>query len=256
MSASNVTPIVPILHAAYSTLKKPFAASELQRIEGVLGAMAQGKRLEAPDPRQQPTAVVVPGLSAKPFHDPAAFPWMKRLEEAADDIRREAMAIGDTEPSLQPYGTTYGVAETDDKWRVFYLRCQRAAQREHMARCPKTAQLIEALSMDAGEIYFSVLYPGMHIQAHHGVMNARLTCHLALEIPSDCAIRVSDETRSWENGKMMVFDDTYEHEAWNRSDRRRVVLLFDVWHPDLTLAEVHILSGLLDALVAAGAVAP
>jgi len=67
--------------------------------------------------------------------------------------------------------------------------------------------------------------------------------HLPLVVPdkSLCRIRVGDETRNWEEGKVLVFDDSFEHEAWNDAELPRVVLIFDVWHPELSTPEVKLL---------------
>jgi aspartate beta-hydroxylase len=62
--------------------------------------------------------------------------------------------------------------------------------------------------------------------------------------PGDCAIRVSDHTEHWQEGRCMVFDDSYEHEAWNHTDEDRIVLIVDLWHPALSDAEVALLQGL------------
>jgi len=85
--------------------------------------------------------------------------------------------------------------------------------------------------------FLSRLRPGTHIPPHHGATNTRLICHLPLVIPDNCAIRVGNDTRRWKLGELIVFDDTVEHEAWNRSDQTRIVLIFDVWNPFLTEAE-------------------
>ena len=74
---------------------------------------------------------------------------------------------------------------------------------------------------------FSALAPGTCIAPHTGYPDGVLRCHLGLVIPPDCALRVGDDVQAWENGKCLIFDDTAEHEAWNRSDRTRVVLLLD-----------------------------
>jgi beta-hydroxylase len=78
---------------------------------------------------------------------------------------------------------------------------------------------------------FSWMSPGTHIKPHVGYSSAVLRCHLGLVIPSDCKLRVGSETRGWQEGKTLVFDDTVEHEAWNRSDKDRVVLLLDFKRP-------------------------
>ena len=79
--------------------------------------------------------------------------------------------------------------------------------------------------------------PGARIPPHHGVMNARLICHLPLILPPGCGFRVGGETRAWREGELLVFDDSIEHEARNDGDELRVVLIFDVWNPLLEPAE-------------------
>ena len=106
---------------------------------------------------------------------------------------------------------------------------------------------------------FSILDAKTRIPPHVGVNNARLIVHLPLIVPPGCGFRVGSETRSWEPGKAFVFDDTIEHEAWNRSDELRAVLIFDVWHPDLNEAERRMISALAratDAFTGAAAAMP
>jgi aspartyl/asparaginyl beta-hydroxylase (cupin superfamily) len=92
---------------------------------------------------------------------------------------------------------------------------------------------------------FSILEPRTRIPPHTGVNNARLICHLPLIVPPGCGFRVGAETRAWEPGKAFVFDDTIEHEAWNDSERMRVVLIFDIWHPDLTPPERAMITAMM-----------
>ena len=95
---------------------------------------------------------------------------------------------------------------------------------------------------------FSVLTPGTHILPHRGVTNTRVVCHLPLVVPEDCALVVGGETHVWREGEAVAFDDTYEHEAWNRGSRTRVVLIVDVWNPHLTAAERDALATLAGAM--------
>ena len=96
---------------------------------------------------------------------------------------------------------------------------------------------------------FSVLRPGTHIPPHTGVINGRLTVHLPLIVPPDCgALAVAGQAQPWQEGHCLVFDDSYVHEAWNKSAQTRVVLIFDVWNPALTEAEREALSAGIVAL--------
>jgi len=87
------------------------------------------------------------------------------------------------------------------------------------------------------ETLFSVLRPGTHILPHRGVTNTRLVAHLPLIVPKGCALNVGGEIHEWQKGRCVTFDDTFEHEAWNRSDETRVVLSMDCWNPDLSVPE-------------------
>ncbi len=85
--------------------------------------------------------------------------------------------------------------------------------------------------------FFSILDANTDIPAHVGVTNTRCTVHVPLIIPPDCGFRVGSTTREWVPGQAWVFDDTINHEAWNRSDTPRAILIFDVWNPLLSAAE-------------------
>ncbi len=100
----------------------------------------------------------------------------------------------------------------------------------------------------APETLFSVLRPGTHILPHRGVTNTRLVTHLPLIVPPDCALRVGGETHVWQTDRCVTFDDTFEHEAWNRSDQTRVVLILDCWNPDLSEAEQAAVTDLVEAI--------
>ena len=99
------------------------------------------------------------------------------------------------------------------------------------------------------EALFSVLRPGTHIPPHTGVMNGRLTVHLPLVVPPECgALAAAHEPRAWTEGECLVFDDSFVHEAWNRSAHTRVVLIFDAWNPDLTAVEREALAAGIAAI--------
>jgi aspartyl/asparaginyl beta-hydroxylase (cupin superfamily) len=128
------------------------------------------------------------------------------------------------------------------RWSVFYLWRDGSRIEDAIARCPRTAQLFEKVPKvdipgTGPTCFFSILAPGAHIPPHTGVTNARAIVHVPLVIPPGCGFRVGSETREWEFGTAFVFDDTIEHEAWNRSDVPRAVLIFDIWNPYLTAAE-------------------
>jgi len=96
---------------------------------------------------------------------------------------------------------------------------------------------------------FSKLAGGARIPAHFGLLNTRLICHLPIIVPEDCGgLRIGNETRSWEEGKMLLFDDSIEHEAWNKSKEDRVVLMFEIWRPEISTEEREQITSMLAAV--------
>ena len=216
---------------------------------------------------QQPRNFYFPELPNIEYADREAFPWLDRVEAATGDIRAELLRVlQEDATAFSPYvEVELNRPSFDDKgmvgnpdWSAFYLWKAGAPVAENAARCPATmAALADAplcrIPGRTPSILFSLLRPGMHIQPHHGFMNARYICHLPLIVPEGCAMRVGSETRAWTEGKACVFDDSIEHEAWNRNpDQLRVVLIFDVWRPELTPAECDFVSSVLQAVDAYG----
>lgn len=162
------------------------------------------------------------------FPDAGRFPFLAELEAHWRAIHSEFLRV-------QHDAVDY--LETrlyDEGWQVFGLWNLPHREPLHGAteRCPFTAALIERLVPAHGAVAFSVLAPGTRIKPHRGKPGPYLRCHLALEVPAgDCAIRVDGETRGWEPGKALVLDDRLEHEAWNATQERRVVLLVDFIDP-------------------------
>ena len=110
-------------------------------------------------------------------------------------------------------------------------------------RRARTSEALSAFDLfhlegQAPEACFSFLAPHTTIKPHYGVSNVRLVMHLPLVVPPDCALNlIGVGEHVWREGELMLFDDTFEHEAWNRSDQVRIVLLMDCWHPGLTAVE-------------------
>jgi aspartate beta-hydroxylase len=199
----------------------------------------------------EPTFLYFPEIPAVEFFDRQDFPWLDAIEAASDDIRAELLTVlvSDRE-GLEPYvayreGTPLNQWKELNKsrrWSAYFLWNQSVPQAAHLARCPRTAELLKGapqcdVAARGPTAFFSILDAGTRIPAHTGVTNTRLTVHLPLIVPPDCGFRVGSETREWVPGKAWVFDDTMEHEAWNLSDVPRAILIFDIWNPFLTAAE-------------------
>ena len=87
--------------------------------------------------------------------------------------------------------------------------------------------------------YFCAMKQNASVDPHHGPSNMRLRCHLPLTVPEECFFRLAGNPKEWEEGKLMIFDDSYEYEAANFSEEDRSMLLFDIWHPDLVPEEIE-----------------
>jgi aspartyl/asparaginyl beta-hydroxylase (cupin superfamily) len=163
------------------------------------------------------------------YHDPTQFAFTAVLEQNWRVIRAELDALESAEFIDWPEHSLYG----DRGWTTFGLYAFGQRQPEGCARCPQTEKLarqIPGLTM-AG---FSRLAPGAHIVPHRGYEGYSghvLRVHLGLHVPDGCTMRVGTETKSWKEGECLVFDDSVEHEVWNRSDRTRTILLCDFLNP-------------------------
>ena len=152
----------------------------------------------------------------------------------------------------RPVFNTKGLVDNPD-WGAFYLVKSGAEVPENAARCPRTMAALRAVPTcrikgRTPSVLFSFLRPRARIPPHHGFMNTRLICHLPLIVPPDCALRVGNQTRGWREGELLVFDDSIEHEAWNLSQELRVVLIFDVWRPELSEKEQALVAAMLQLI--------
>jgi beta-hydroxylase len=111
-------------------------------------------------------------------------------------------------------------------WNVFGLYAFGKKLEDNCSLCPETTKLVESIPgiTTAG---FSSLAPETHIVPHEGYSKTVLRCHLGLIVPNGCGIRVGSQTKNWTEGKCLIFDDTVEHEAGNRSHHPRIVWLID-----------------------------
>lgn len=168
-----------------------------------------------------------------PVFDNRLFPWTSLLEDNWQSIRTELEGIMPHHrsfPSLQDVQQEQQVLNQDDQWKTFFLYGFGIRATMNCERCPVTASLLEQIP-GMKTAFFSVLSPHKHIPAHKGIYKGLIRSHLGLIIPGrpgDCLMRISGQNIYWQEGKAVVFDDTYEHEVWNHTDEIRVVLLLDV----------------------------
>lgn len=191
----------------------------------------------------RPKHTFYPGIRTQPSYSPAHFGLAKALSASYAKIRKEFERI----PSHQGFQAEIEKIHRTGNWTIFPLYELGRRNDENCAKCPVTTSIVErhgATGSISSAVYFSILAPRTHIAAHTGSTNMRLRCHLGIEVPEGCRLRVGDETLTWQEGECLIFDDSFKHEVWNDSDERRVVLVVDLWHPELTREELRLIEGL------------
>eukprot|EP00931_Biecheleriopsis_adriatica_P093533 TRINITY_DN67270_c0_g1_i1.p1 TRINITY_DN67270_c0_g1~~TRINITY_DN67270_c0_g1_i1.p1 ORF type:complete len:385 (+),score=68.06 TRINITY_DN67270_c0_g1_i1:64-1155(+) len=187
-------------------------------------------------------------VTSAPWHDPQKFALVRLLEEHFDVIRRELEALSEGSKwgkvGSSHRGNENASHDADlvatGEWREVVLLGDSSSCNDNCAKCPETAKLLKSCpeasqcaELRLGESLFSRLLPGTHLRPHCGPSNMRLTCHLGLDIPEGCRITCGGVTRFWEEGKCVVFDDSFEHEVSHDGSDPRTVLLVNFWHPDI-----------------------
>ncbi|XP_061094027.1 aspartyl/asparaginyl beta-hydroxylase isoform X7 [Conger conger] len=170
---------------------------------------------------------------------------VKMLEKNWKTIREEALSLMDTSRGLfMPEDENL---REKGEWGQFTLWQQGKKVEKSCHSVPKTCALLErypeATGCKRGQIKYSVMQPGTHVWPHTGPTNCRLRMHLGLVIPAQgCSIRCTNQTRTWEEGKVLIFDDSFEHEVWQDASSFRLIFIVDVWHPELTQYQRQTLS--------------
>ena len=233
------------------------SANRTERMGDAVELLMGRKKLYYPEPHH----LMYPGLPVRPFYPNDLFPWLGPLEAASDAIRQELDALLDARASFDPYlhadderplFDTHGMAGNAD-WGAYYLWRNGEALPANQARCPQTTAAIRQLPLvfsgkRCPNVFFSRLKAGATIPPHTGMINTRLIGHLPLIVPERCGFRVGNDVRQWQAGEAWLFDDTIEHEAWNHSSQDRVILIFEVWKPELTATEQQFVTRLLEAV--------
>lgn len=239
-----------IIEALLRTAKAQYGATAVERLELALAPTSP------PSPRhpdQKDAGFVFPGIAQSAWLEPASVSVVEHVERNWEIILDEMWRVVSQRQGFQKYvamGKDQSVIPSE--WKAFYFKQGPLDCSANHAICPKTSQLIKRLPRVGENVFFSALNPGGIIKPHAAEWNLVVNVHLGLIVPNDCGIRVGSETRKWTPGKCLVFDASFEHEAWNRSDSTRFVLFLDVWHPDLTDTEVECLAKFDAAVFAEG----
>jgi beta-hydroxylase len=169
-------------------------------------------------------------------YDRAAFPWAAGVEREWRLIRSEldrVLARKAELPNVQDLTADAATLSRDAGWKIFPLVAYGLRSQPNIDLCPQTWRIVQSIP-GLTTAMFSILEPGKRIPPHRGPYNGVLRLHLALLIPEPrerLGIRVGSERRGWEEGQALIFDDAYEHEAWNDTAGLRVVLFVDFEKP-------------------------
>ncbi len=219
------------------------APPDLSRVRNALWTQTHDGPVRFRTPKQEPGVFYMPDLEARRITPRDRLAWAADLESRTAEVRDEFLEVFRSGAEMSPYvepgalSPIWNELRGRQDWSAFHL--YKAALETPFAKLfPRTLKALEAADVvridgNPMELFFSRLQPGAHIPPHCGAANNRITIHLPLIVPGDCSICVGDEVHEWREGELFAFDDSFEHEAWNRASSDRVVLIFESHHPDL-----------------------
>ena len=222
----------------------------LNRIRNAVWPLVDTRAVDYQHPLKRPQVFSIKYNTSPTFFDTNAFPWRGQLEENFQEIRQEILAGLNVAADGRPYlsnrhrleGAQWAPLVNRMSWASVHLYQNGVANDKVIQKFPQTLKALAGVPVATtkgkpSEVFISVLAPNTRIPEHFGVSSAILTAHLPIDVPADCGLQVHEEIRIPEAGKLIVFDDTWEHSAWNNSDQPRVVLIFELWHPELNEPE-------------------
>ncbi|KAG8458556.1 hypothetical protein KFE25_003091 [Diacronema lutheri] len=240
-----------------------FGAEQTARVRRAWARLDAGEEHELDlDPSnplmKQRASSFIEGLSAHPWHEPATrHKWAKKLEQEWTVVRDELAAALADEGALEAQGNNVWAGAKNQTsasaygqdWKTLAL-CDRTVWDEtNAALFPRTCELLHRAKVPLLEAFFAKMPPRSTIGPHSDMCNFALTAHLGVDVPEgECSLTVGDGTREWRNGGAMLFDTSILHEAENRADRTRYILMMRVYHPELTAVERQALQFVFDCL--------
>ncbi|MFE2943140.1 aspartyl/asparaginyl beta-hydroxylase domain-containing protein [Streptomyces sp. NPDC059255] len=240
--------MTPEIERIFAAIRSESGPESITRVEQMLKPGRKDRH-----PLQKAAKWIMPGLSRRPWHEPYEYaemnPVVKALESNHAAIKEELTTAWSTRREKFSDYEHYLTRQED--WQALYL-FRRGRLVESSAHTTPTAyRVLKEFAVDTEKIcpllesHFSTLLPGAAVAPHCDLWNFSINLHLAVDIPDGCSITVAEETRSWEEGKCLLFDYSFEHEARNDGSRPRACLLVDLWHPETTLPERKALVALI-----------
>lgn len=185
------------------------------------------------------------------FYESKSFEWSTFLESNWQIIDREiAEYLERNEAEIKPYFNNSLVTKKNS-WKTSAFFFWNWKIRKNMKQCPETMAIMRQIP-GITSVSISILEPGVTIKPHHGDTNAIIRGHLGLKIPEGlpgCGFQVNEEKRAWTEGGLLLFNDSAKHSAWNHTNKRRYVLLFDVIRPEFLSKKYRISSLILSSLL-------
>ena len=210
---------------------------------------------------QQPSVFYYPGLPQKRFYNWRDFAWFEPMLALVPAMQAELAAVLERgAEGFSPYvhRTRHRPAPNNpllenQAWTAFHFWKDGARIEENAARCPATMAALDhaplvRIPTRSPNAHWSRLLPGAHIAPHVGMLNTRLICHIPILTAPACWLRVGSERREWIEGEPLVFDDSMDHEAKNDGPRERVVLLFEIWRPEIAEADREAIGRIFQAI--------
>lgn len=207
---------------------------------------------------QEPSVFYYPGLPQKWFYDTAEFPWLEPMLDLASAMRAELEAREGE--GFEPYVKQQANRPAPNNpllgrmdWSAHYFWQDGSLVEPNANACPRTMEALGHAPLPhvpgrAPNALWSRLLPGAHIRPHHGMLNTRLICHVPVRTVPGCSLRVGNDRREWVEGKAFVFDDSIEHEAINTGPEIRVILLFEIWRPEVPAEDREAIARIFQAI--------
>ncbi|MFI6055292.1 aspartyl/asparaginyl beta-hydroxylase domain-containing protein [Streptomyces violascens] len=240
--------MTPEMENAFAAIRAEFGAESITRVEHMLAPGGSERH-----PLQKAAKWIMPGLSSTAWHDPYAYPELLPVVQGLEAGHRAIKEELDAAWSLrrEVFSDYDHYLTRQDDWQALYLFRKGSIVEESATVAPTAHRIVKDLAVDTEkmcpllECHFSTLLPGAVIDPHCDLWNFSINLHLAVDIPEGCSITVAGEKRSWEEGKCLLFDYSFEHEARNEGTCPRTCLLIDLWHPETTLPERRALVALI-----------
>ena len=226
-----------------------FPNEDLNRIKENINNLLKGpdNNIVSRFPLQKPTFHYYAGLRDQPWWE-IEFMATNELMVFKEKIRTELKSVlfknQFSEFSLsvtEAYPPAYLEGEMNTYHLVRDFDPDQKKYKKIQLELPQTMEFLRFIPRLADDVFFSCLVPGTHLKAHEAEDNVRLNVHLGLEVPKGCGISVANQQRTWPEDQLLCFDPSFTHEAWNLGSYNRHILLFTIWHPDLTKPEIFFL---------------